>query len=145
MPILLHRYAGFISLILLVGCSDNTGPVTIDSVAGTYRLTAVTRFSQMEPLPIFIGGSGGGDNFDTLVSGSITLKVDGSFSVTRRFEDQTTAGATLGTWDENTAGTFTLSGVSLTLATTAGDVVNGRADGGSVTVSISEGFHWFIR
>jgi hypothetical protein len=87
----------------LVGCGDDGFSPTLDSVAGAYQATVFT----------FDGGSGPTDLLAAGASVTITLAPDGTTSG-RMFVPGVGAGG--GDLDADLAGTWTLSGTTVTFA-----------------------------
>ncbi len=114
-------------VVLAAACGDDDGPTaTIDSVAGTYTLRTVNGASVpavAETTPVRL----------EILSGSVTLNADRSF--TNLLQIRTTDAGTVSTREVRLAGTYTLSGATLTLTDPAQGQIRAPVADGAITVS----------
>lgn len=112
-----------VAMVVVAGCGgDSTGPT---GPQGTYRLERVNGGS----LP-FLAEQFGDFRIDIL-AGSLTVRADHSFSA--EITSQQTDGSASQTIAEQTAGTWTSSGSSITFAETGSAAYSGQLSGGRLT------------
>ena len=114
--------------LLLAACGGDksSGP---SGHAGTYTLRTVNGSNvPFTMVSIVVGGS---VYKLEVLSGSITLNADGTFSQTATFRE--TDGTDVTTESYPTSGTYTLSGTALTLNSSDGESLGGSLSGGAIT------------
>lgn len=142
-----HRTAGFLLLtfIFVTGCSDSTTPITIDTLPGTYVLKEVQFGNTFRALPA-TAEAGPGTNYLAIVSGSLTLRSDATFAISRRFENRRLDETVINGYDIKQSGTYTFTnGHTITFSDVSGDSGTGEVAGSSIYIDFTEGIHRFTR
>ena len=120
-----HRLFAAMTLIVLAACGDSTEPTTA-SLAGTWTLQSVNDAT----LPATVNGSGA--NRSDVTKGSVILVATGNY--TQSVEIVTYVSGQASTMPLNDAGTFTVSGSTITFTSTGGSTQTATVSGNSMTV-----------